>query len=385
MADPLVPVGFRSRQPAETMPEPEISLGTEVESITPSDRPTGAAQQTAAQPATDTTLRSAALPPGPRAGVMDEPPSRLPSSDGGQRAAELEMVGRQADALVRRGYRLAERGAVYSARQHFLEALALTARSLDLAEGTQIHRRSLAEGNTALVESRQLVAPAGVSLDLARIVAVHRTVVLKSVPLDQLSSIVAQQRYLTFAQERLAVAAGGQPAASLALYALGKSAPQMQPAGSLGALAAMGEQVACYQAALACDPRNHLAANELGVILAESGRLDAARDLFSRSLAISEHAATWQNLALTLARLGDTAAASRAAVRADALRAQRSEPVTGDNVRWVDPATFARNPAAGDGQFPPAVADKPSGAPPSPAPPPKKRVAFFPWSNKTQR
>ena len=93
------------------------------------------------------------------------------------------------------------RGAVYSARQHFLEALALTARSLDLAEGTQVHSRSLAEGNTALVESRQLVAPAGASLDLARIVAVHRTAVLKSVPLDQLSSIVAQQRDLTFAQD----------------------------------------------------------------------------------------------------------------------------------------------------------------------------------------
>ena len=128
------------------------------------------------------------------------------------------------------------------------------------------------------------------------------------------------------------------------------------------------------------------------MILAEHGRLDAARELFARSVAVSEHAATWQNLAQTLTQLGDSAGASRAAARADALRAQRPEPVTGDNVRWVDPATFAKNPSATDGEFPPAVTDRPVSAQPAaqsatqPAmPPQKKRTAMFPWSNKTQR
>ena len=425
--DQLLPVGFRSRAAAEPQADPEVSLGTEVEApgsgpatvatgASPAAQPTatlppGAAPQQAGRPPQPNgPPASAGLAPASDRPVMNNPlrvATRLPQLDTAvppaqvagspvlddrQRLLELETIARQADALVRQGYRLAERGAVYAARQHFLEAIALVARSLDLAGQNQEHSRALAEGNTALVESRQLAAPAGVRVDLARIVAAHRTPVLKAASLDALSPVVAQQRYLTFAQERLTLAAGGWPAASLALYALGKSAPQMQPAGSLGSLAATGEQMACYQAALAVNPQNYLAANELGVILAESGRLEAARELFASSVAISEHAATWQNLAQTLTRLGDSAGASRAAARAEALRAQRPEPVTGDNVRWVDPATFAKNPSATDSDFPPAVTDRPAAAQSAAqsatqpaALPQKKRTAMFPWSNKAQR
>ncbi len=148
-----------------------------------------------------------------------------------------------------------------------------------------------------------------------------------------------------------------------------RAAPDVQPGGATRSLAAAGEQVACYQAALMADEQNYLAANELGVIFADNGRLEAARDLFGRSLAVSEHAATWQNLAVSLARLGDTAAASRAARRADELRTQLHDDVTGDNVRWVDSATFAKNPSPSDGLFPPATATRPADAQSPPARP----------------
>ena len=250
IADPLVLVGFRSRTAAEPQPDPEVSLGTEVEM--PPSGATARAQVAGPQSAPSPQVAPPAMTPVPAYGPI--PPQRpsaavpvriasLPPAGPGMppgafggpvledrgRTVELEMIARQTDALVKHGYRLAERGAVYSARQHFLEALALVARTLDLAGQNQMHTRALAEGNTALIEARQLSAPAGTRVDLARIVAAHHTPILKAEPLDSLSPVVAQQRYLTFAQERLTQAAGGWPAASLALYALGKEPRRCSP------------------------------------------------------------------------------------------------------------------------------------------------------------
>ncbi len=299
----------------------------------------------------------------------------------------MDAVSRRADLLVRQGFRLAERGAVFSARRTFFEALGLIARSLDVADQTPDHGKALAAGRTALVEARQF-SDGGLAaeVDLGRLVATHRTPVLKHEPLERLSPVVAQQRYYTFAQEQLALAAGGQPSAAPALYGLGKSAPQVRRGATPGSLAAVGEQVACYQAALLADERDYLSANELGVIFAEFGRVEAARDLFQRSLAVSEQAVTWHNLAHTLSRLGDSTGANRAARRAEELRGTRLANLVGDNVRWVDPATFAKNVSPSDGEFPPAVGSESTEARPTTAAPQKKRMAFlFPWKNETRR
>jgi tetratricopeptide (TPR) repeat protein len=206
---------------------------------------------------------------------------------------------------------------------------------------------------------------------------------------------VAQQRYFTFAREQLVAAGGGETCAAVALYALGKSAPQVQPVSAGGSLGATGEQVACYQAALSTDEKNYLAANELGVVLADHGQLELARELFERSLAVSPQAATYHNLAVSLARLGDTAAAVRAAQRADEMRMARHDSLTGDNVRWVDAETFAKNSSPSDDGFPSAAAQPAptQSATPQPAASqsstaksaPKKRMALFPWKNTTQR
>ena len=58
--------------------------------------------------------------------------------------------------------------------------------------------------------------------------AVHRTPVIKTEPLDALSPVIAQRRYYTFAQEQLALAAAGERASSLALYGLAKTAAQIE-------------------------------------------------------------------------------------------------------------------------------------------------------------
>ena len=191
-------------------------------------------------------------------------------------------IAQSADGLVRQGFRLAERGAVYSARLKFFAALSLIARSLDVEQQTQVYSRSLVAGRTALVEAWDFRASGlPMATDMARIVAAHRTPVLAQVPLESLSPVSAQQRYFTYAQEQLALAAGREPVGSLALYGLGKTAAAVHGPADAPNLTIAGEQMACYQAALMVDDRNFRAAHELGVLLAD------ARPIGGRSRSVS--------------------------------------------------------------------------------------------------
>ena len=86
------------------------------------------------------------------------------------------------------------------------------------------------------------------------------------------------------------------------------------------------------------------------------GRMEPARDLFLRSLAISENAATWRNLAVDLGTLGDSEqAVLQPPQRADELMNTRLGAITGSNLRWVDPETFARSVPPSEGLVPPFV------------------------------
>ncbi len=297
----------------------------------------------------------------------------------------MEAIAESADALVRQGFRLAERGAVYSARLKFFAALSLMARSLDVEQHTQVYTRSLVAGRAALVEAWDFRASGmPIATDMARIVAAHRTQVLAQVALESLSPVSAQQQYFTYAQEQLALAAGRQPVGSLALYGLGKTAAAARDPADASNLTIAGEQMACYQAALMVDDRNFRAAHELGVLLATHGRLEVARDLFLRSLSLSENAATWRNLAVVWGRLGDTEQALKSNRRADELMNTRLGAVTGSNLRWVDPDTFARSIPPSEGLVPPAAPPNSSPAAAT-APPAKKRVAQWPWKQESRQ
>ena len=135
------------------------------------------------------------------------------------------------------------------------------------------------------------------------IAAGHQTPVLDELSLDELTPTEAVQRYLTYAQERLACAGGDlQPAAS-ALYALGKLDMAAGPlnVGSLEAVRA----VVYFQAALIIHPRHALAANELGVLLARHGRLPEARSALLYSVKIEAQPAAWRNLSIVHHHLGE--------------------------------------------------------------------------------
>jgi tetratricopeptide (TPR) repeat protein len=322
----------------------------------------------------------------PAAVPQDVPHERLPWADAKMRSSEMEAISQSADALVRQGFRLAERGAVYSARLKFFAALTLIARSLDVEQHTQVYTNSLVAGRVALTEAWDFRAEGlPKATDMKRIVAAHRTPVLAQVAIESLSPVAAQQRYFSYAQEQLAVAAGKEPVGSLALYGLGKSAPALHGQAAAPNLTVAGEQMACYQAAILVDDQNFRAMNELGVLLAAHGRWEGARDLFMQTLAISENAATLRNLSAVWSHLGDSQRALQAAQRADKLSSTRLGAITGSNLRWVDPETFARSLPPSEGLAPPVVSSNPSQQPATAAPPAKKRTAMWPWKQEITR
>ena len=259
----------------------------------------------------------------------------------------IANVAAHADALARHGMSLAGRGAYFSARSEFIQALRLIAQALDQeSPGTQ-HGQQLAAGLRALEEAKDFVPPGSqleADLDLASIVAAHQTPVLKHAGLTPTNTLAALQDYYTYAQEQLASASGHEPAASLALFGLGKIhlllAGQTTPTSRLEQPKAM----VFHRAALLVDPANFRAANELGVLLAKCGQLEAAKEVLQQSALTSPQAEAWHNLAVVHERLGETAQAQQARREWQLLSsgvAARRTPVNDAPVQWLDPKQFA--------------------------------------------
>ena len=67
-----------------------------------------------------------------------------------------------------------------------------------------------------------------------------------------------------------------------------------------------------YQAAMLAYPKNFMAANDLGVLLARCGNYSDARTMLEHSLSLCPQSATWHNLAVVYGQLGQTVLARRA-------------------------------------------------------------------------
>lgn len=278
----------------------------------------------------------------------------LPWANAPQNNAEMAAVLRQADEHVRHGISLTERNAMYLARGEFLAALQLIAQANDVQQNVQFYTDALTAGLAALDESDDFVRQRriGRKLDVERVVAGHKTPVLKDADLERLSPTVAAQRYYTYAQEQLAAAAARQPCGSRALFGLGKlalAAARNNPAEQLRGRA---EAMVYYQAALLTDANNGRAANELGVIMATNGDLDRARELLVHSVRLSPHPSTHRNLAVVYTKLGQTVLAEEAKNRAIAME-RAGYRRGGPAVEWLDPATFAARAPATDSLLPP--------------------------------
>jgi tetratricopeptide (TPR) repeat protein len=334
------------------------------------ESPAASATASAARPAPPRPEPSrplaAAEPPRatpPRPQPITPSNNRLPEAQPARSPAMLAALVR-ADERVQHGIQLAERGALYAARKEFTTGLMMIAEARDAEQGTRQFSKAVTAAMLALKESRDFVRPgAGLSeADVKLLVASHKTPVLKEVDLSDMPSIVAAQRYYTFARQQLTLAAGRERVASAALFGLGKVVTASAGVNSQQ-LEFAGPAMALYQAALTAEPANFRASHELGVLLAKSGQLALARDLLQDSASLAPHLATFQNLALVNARLGDRQSAEAAQQRIEELR-RAGHSTTTPLVQWVDPATFSSMQSSSDGLIaPPAPAN--SSTPPA--------------------
>jgi tetratricopeptide (TPR) repeat protein len=280
---------------------------------------------------------------GPTAPIAADAPSCAPATDG---------LTAQLLSVVQRGYRLAQRGALYAAREEFIQVLRRVAQTRDAAAKTDERSRALAAGLRAIDEADDFV-PEGVQLEAeldVRIVASsHRTRVLPDEP-EKVLPFEAVALYHGFAREQLAKVAAGEQAGSMALHGLGKIYARIAQQSNEDVRMIRGAMT-MYSAALEACPDNHLAANELGVLMCREGRPGEAARLFERSIDFAPGAAAYHNLAIAQQKLGLHAQADANARESQRLAA--GERATGTvsrraGIQWVSPAEMARvaQPAA---------------------------------------
>jgi len=247
---------------------------------------------------------------------------------------------------VQRGFGLARRGALYAARTEFVQVLRRVAQAQDAVANTGKHSRALAAGLRALDEAEDFV-PNGVQmeaeLDVRTAASSHRTSVLPMEP-EEVSPFEAVALYHSFAQEQLKEAVAGEQAGSMALYGLGTIYAQLAQRNDDDVQLTRGA-MAMYSAALAACPNNHLAANELGVLVCRAGRADEAAALFEQTINFAPSAIAYHNLAMAQQRIGlvGPAAANEAeSQRLAALERSRGEVSRRAGVQWVTPDEMAR-------------------------------------------
>jgi hypothetical protein len=216
---------------------------------------------------------------------------------------------------------LAQRGAPYTADSEFRAVLGLCALEMDAREGGTARREALREGLLALQEADQFGGDQvdwRDAADVRSIAAGHTTPVLVGAqrPVD---SIQAVQAYYMFAEQRLNTACQGLPGASLAFYGLGRTI--VLPGTRISH--ASGKAALFQRVALAIAPQNLLAANELGVLLAQHGQLQDAERIFQQCVATDATPETWRNLAVVYARQGNEQASRSAMAAGEALAAEK--------------------------------------------------------------
>jgi tetratricopeptide (TPR) repeat protein len=254
-----------------------------------------------------------------------------------------KVVNERAIAKIRRGYELAERGAYFAARNEFLTSLRMIAEAKDQIHGAPRRTVALANGLRALEEAADF-APTGsaAELDLDVIVASHRTPTGKSLNLEHVLPQQLADAYLNYAEVQLASAVAGEPTGSIALHALGKLNSQLGRTEPETNLQAGARAFALQEAALWARSDNHLAAHELGVLLAESGHYVESDQLLRQVATRAPHAVVYRNLARVERQLGRPDLAQVSERQAAYLASRGADG--GAAVAWVSSDALARTP-----------------------------------------
>jgi tetratricopeptide (TPR) repeat protein len=253
---------------------------------------------------------------------------------------------------VQRGYNLAQHGAFFAARTEFIQVLRRVAQARDTGTSSDEHARALAAGLRALDEAEDFV-PAGAQLeaelDVRKVASSHRTPVLKDYPEEVLPQ-EAVVMYHGYAQQELSIAARGEQAGSMALYGLGKVYARLAERHD-DDVQFVRSAMTMYSAALDACPDNHMAANELGVLLCRTGHPAEAVERFKRTIDLAPNATAYHNLAIAQQKLGlagPAAANEQESQRLAALDRSAGAISRRAGVQWISPAEMARvsQPAA---------------------------------------
>jgi tetratricopeptide (TPR) repeat protein len=253
---------------------------------------------------------------------------------------------------VQRGYNLAQHGAFFAARTEFIQVLRRVAQAKDTGASSDDHARALAAGLRALDEAEDFV-PSGVQLEAELVVrkmaSSHRTPVLKDYPEEVLPQ-EAVLMYHGYAQQELSIAAHGERSGSMALYGLGKVYAR-QAERHDDDVQFVRSAMTMYSAALDACPDNHMAANELGVLLCRTGHPAEAVERFKRVIDLAPNATAYHNLAIAQQKMGlagQAAANEQESRRLAAVDRSAGAVSRRAGVQWVSPAEMARvaQPAA---------------------------------------
>ena len=289
-------------------------------------------------------------------------------------------VERRARGLLAEASELANRGALFAAHEEFLRVMRLVTQALDADLGRPFHAEALSAGLQALDEAQSFsMAGKRVEADihLAGFIAGHHTPVLKGVDPLTLTPLLAMQRYYDYAYKQLTLAGNDEAIASETLYSLGRIETLIageHPESSSGGPKA----IALFQAALSVDAKNSRAANELGVLLAQCGRLPEARDVLAHAMRTAPIPIAERNL-LELDRqvaaqdpnnpFPPQAAGNPFAGPGPATAVDQAEALA-SRVQWIDANTFNTLPDHFDAVPPGTPLPTPAGSYSQPQPPP---------------
>lgn len=240
--------------------------------------------------------------------------SLLPGRNG--KSGQSPAIAPHIDQRLQYAFDLAQRGAVYSAYAEFQNVIGLCAAELDAAEGGSKRRKAAQEGFVALEEVEEFGTSRDAlrsrEINVKRISAAHRTPLQERIENEDWDAGQATRNYYEFAMQRIDDACRGSTAAPNALYGMGRTAGLLSNRTPHGALRAM----LLYDLTLRVDPTHALAANELGVLLAQNGRFEDAERALALAVTHGDSAESWKNLAMVYQRLGKSAESHQALQRA---------------------------------------------------------------------
>lgn len=245
------------------------------------------------------------------------------------------------------GKTLARKGATASARNEFLNALAVVAQSRDLRLGGKDHVTALNQAVLALTEAEGLFAKPGSSnldADVSTAAAGHLSRILDPAMAKQLTRAEALDAYQDFARRNFHEACGRNWLASETFYALGRLHNLLSLADPAQQPCELNKALTFHQAALNADSNNFASANELGVLLARQGQLENAKRLLIHSVTLNPRRETWTNLATVHQRLGETTLARLAADEAKTLGERTVQASASPLIRLVAPSEFEAIP-----------------------------------------